>query len=70
MSTQILRAYGDRIARLKVENARLRKALLPFARHSFGGWNLNSTRRYSIRVTEGQVARAAKALGIGFDPDS
>ncbi len=51
------------------ENARLRKALLPFARHSLGGWNLDSTRRYSIRVTEGQVARAARALGIGFDPD-
>ena len=62
-------ACSQDVVSLVAEVRRLRTALLPFAHHALGGWDTRSTRRYSIRVTEGQVARAAKALLIGFDPD-
>lgn len=54
------------VMRLTREVRRLRKALAPLARHSLGGWDIRSGRRYQIRVTEGQVARAWRALN---DPD-
>lgn len=53
---------GTDIVLLIREIRKLRKALRPFASHSFGGYDVRSTRRDTIWVTEGQLARAWFAL--------
>lgn len=55
-------ACASDVVRLAAVVRRLRDALQPFADHSLPGWDRESGRRYRIRVTEGQVARAWMAL--------